>query len=291
MLGKNCKMYKMWKSEWKRFETVPFELEVVNLGSSGDANNFDYTLWNARGFNLASSPQDMYYDNQILEQYGDHLKKGAIVIICLSEFALIVDKYEADYQNYKYYGYVESNRIPNYSLLKKRLIQYCPGLLDRRCIKMEIKECVKRILKWEENKKTDQTTLLSKRAQKAMKIWADEFGWSNGIEITREQHAAIKRSWAILMKDIDYCKEKDLIPIILIPPFNRHLKDQLPDDILSECLWKYVKRLSEFGIKIISFWDDEELEADKYYSTLACLNTEGKQLFNKKVEEKIWGRR
>ena len=287
MFGKNCKTYKMWKAEWKRFNSVPYDLDVVNLGSSGDANNFDYDLWKIRGYNLASAPQDMYYDNQVLEQYREHLKKGAKVIICLSEFALLVDKYEADCQNYKYYGFMGPHRIPNYSRFKSFLIKQFPGVLDKRLLKMEFKEFLKKILKWDERKKIDHKTMLSERSVNAIKLWKEEFGWSDEIKLSHCQLQAIERSWEILMKDIEYCQEHDLQPLILIPPFNRHLMEKMPNEILDECLWKYVRKAEDGGVRVISFWDDKELQADELYLTLACLNEEGKKLFNKKVQDTI----
>lgn len=287
MFGRKCNMYRNWRAEWKKFNNVPYDLDVVNLGSSGDANNFDYTCWKINGYNLASAPQDMYYDNQILKQYCSHLRHGGRVIICLSEFALLVDKYDADCQNYKYYGFMEHDRIPNYSKIKDFMIKSVPGLLDKRLIKLEVKEFVKYILQWDKHKNNNHSDYLKARAENALRTWKNEFGWTEQINVTQEQQKAIGRSWDILMDDLSICEEHDLIPIILIPPFNGHLKKLLPDSILEECLWKYIRRLDEMGVGVISFWDDEELQKDEYYTTLACFNEIGKKLFNEKVENKL----
>ena len=93
MFGTKSDSYRAWKKEWQRYAQIPEKLDYANLGSTCDLNNYDYKYWSGIGFNFASAPQDMYYDNQLLEQYGFHLKEGAYVFISISEFALLVDKY------------------------------------------------------------------------------------------------------------------------------------------------------------------------------------------------------
>ncbi len=288
MLGKKSKLYRTWCLEWERYKCKPMGLELANLGSTCDANNFDYTYWNKRGFNFASAPQDMYYDSQLLEQYGDCLKKGAIVFISLSEFTFLVDKYGVDFRNYKYYGYVEPERIPNYSIRKARMIKYCPGLLCRECFKQELKEYLKKILRYDSWKKTTRVSLEDSSKQ-MMSNWMHEFGWENGALITVEQKATMERSWNIFMKNIGYCHENDLIPVVVIPPFNAHLKKLMPVDILDDCLWNHIRAIKKLGIRVISFWDDSELEAEIYYQTPICLNEAGKEIFNHKLQVLIFG--
>ena len=93
MLGRNTETYTKVEKRKCSYSSMPQSLDVINLGSSCDENNFDYSLWKLKGFNFASAPQDVYYDNQLLEQYGNRVKSGGVVFISLSEFALIVDKY------------------------------------------------------------------------------------------------------------------------------------------------------------------------------------------------------
>ena len=137
MFGTKSDSYRAWKKEWQRYAQIPEKLDYANLGSTCDLNNYDYKYWSGIGFNFASAPQDMYYDNQLLEQYGFHLKEGAYVFISISEFALLVDKYKTDNHNFKYYGFLEPHRILNYSDRKAKMIKNFPGLLDSRYIKQE----------------------------------------------------------------------------------------------------------------------------------------------------------
>lgn len=287
MFGRNSAVYKAWKKEWDRYKTIPNEIEVANLGSTCDANNFDYSYWNIVGFNFASSPQDMYYDNQLLKQYCYRLKKGATVFISISEFAFLVDKYEMDYRNYIYYGFLKPQRIANFSKVKKFIIKNCPGLIYKKCIKQEIKGFAKKILMYGKRKK--QVSLsLKDSSQQMMSNWRCEFGWEKQYILTDKQKESISKSWDIFIDDIEFCNKNEIIPIIVIPPFNCHLKELMPKEILDECLWTYIDRIMNMGIKIISFWDDPDLENDIYYRTPICLNEDGKILFNKKIQNKAF---
>ena len=54
--------------------------------------------------------------------------------------------------------------------------------------------------------------------------WKTEFGWDKEIKLTNDQRETLIRSWEILQNDILYCKQHYLTPVIVIPPFNIHLK-------------------------------------------------------------------
>lgn len=289
MFGKNSSIYKKWESEWERYKAVPENLKIANIGSSCDANNYDYSLWDIEGFNFASAPQDLYYDNQVLEQYGSHLNENAVVIISLSEFALLVDKYETDYHNYKYYGYIDPIRILNYSKIKSLLIKTVPGLLYRRLIKTEIKETVKKIIGWNSNA-NKKVIGMKEQSERMISGWMKEFDWIDGVAIRDEQYDAINRSWNILLNTFSYCQDHKLQAVVVIPPFNGNLKKLMPENILDDCLWKYIKKIEEMGIKVISFWDKEEFEKDCYYDTPICLNKRGIELFNNAVKKEIFNK-
>lgn len=287
MLGRNTETYRKWKRESARYRSMPQSLDVINLGSSCDENNFDYSLWNLDGFNFASAPQDLYYDNQLLEQYGNRVKSGGIVFISLSEFALIVDKYNIEDHNYKYYWYLDKSRIDNYTAMKQKMLFMCPGLLDRKYLKQEIKTFVKRILHWESKHKTNNGINLDEMSRQMLANWYKEFGWDGEPFIRDDQSLTISKSWELIMNDISFCFKHELIPIIIIPPFCSYLKNIMPMDLIEECLWKYINILKERGIKVISFWDDSDLMDPDLYVNPILLNEIGKKIFNRKLQEVV----
>lgn len=285
MLGRNTETYRKWKRESARYSSMPQSLDVINLGSSCDENNFDYSLWKLKGFNFASAPQDVYYDNQLLEQYGNRVKSGGVVFISLSEFALIVDKYNIEDHNYKYYWYLDKSRVDNYTEMKQKMLFLCPGLLDRKYLKQEIKTFIKKILHWEKRQVTDKVVSLAAMSQQMLTNWYKEFGWDGEPFLRDEQRLSISRSWELILKDISFCTKHELIPIIVIPPFCDYLKKIIPVDLIEECLWRYINILKERGITIINFWDDSDLTNPDLYVTPIILNEKGKKIFNQKLQE------
>lgn len=288
MLGRNSETYRQWVRELERYKNMPMSLNVANLGSTCDANNFDYKYWSVNGFNFASAPQDMYYDNQLLEQFGERFAKRSILFISLSEFAFLTDRYGTDYHNHKYYWYLEPSRIFGYSEEKDKLLKKSPGLLDNRYIKQEIKEKFRKIKSLIGHRENPSASLEA-MSQKSMMSWMNEFGWDNDVALRDDQRETISRSLEILKRDIDFCKENRITPVIVIPPFCRYLKNILPEEILSECLWKYIDEIKAKGIKVVDFWHSDILEDNIYYQTPNKLNEAGKKVFNITLQKEMTG--
>lgn len=286
MLGRNTASYRFWKIENERYRNMPESLDFANLGSTCDANNFDYKYWKGVGFNFASAPQDMYYDNQVLEQYGNRLKPDAIVFISISEFAFLTDRYETDYHNHKYYWYLDSTRIINYSDTKNRLIRTAPGLLDSRYIKQEIKELLVNV-KGHITTGQNNEASIEMLSKQCMSNWIHEFGWDEEASITDRQRETIKRSWDIFLENIEYCNRRGVTPIIIIPPFAGCLKEMMPNDILEECLWNYINQIKEKGLTVIDFWNSDILNDKRFFRTPIALNESGKRIFNNILKNKV----
>ena len=289
MFGKNSDTYIQWQYNWDRFNNMPRELDVINLGSTMAAYDFNYELWKksgVKGFNLASSPQTLYYDLQVLEQFGGHLKKGATVIICLAEYSFLVEKYDSDYHNYKYYGYLDHERILNYSSKKENLIKNIPSKLDSRLSQQEKKKALKNVLGLKTTKKVCDIYI---HARQVMTGWKHEFGWDNGYSITREQEESISRTWEILQKIFSYCTEHGFKAVVVVPPFAKYLKEIMPEKILEECLWKYRSIIKDKGIKVIDFWNDDNLQKHELYDNSLCLNETGRDIFNELIQHELFG--
>ncbi len=284
MFGKSTNTYRYWIKEKKRYETVPEILDFANLGSTCDENNYDYSYWKGTGFNFASAPQDMYYDNQLLEQYGSRLRNGAYLFINISEFAFLTDRYETDYHNHKYYGFLDSNRVWGYTRLKSILLKFAPGLLDSRYIKQEVKQILKSVLK----KKSYTLKSLEQLSIQLMANWKKEFGWNEVVKLSEDQSKTLNRSWDIFMRDISFCKQHNIIPVVVIPPFCKSLIEIMPKEILDVCLWQYITRIREMDIKVVDFWHDIELCDNQYFKTPICLNEKGIKCFNLKLQQELY---
>lgn len=52
----------------KDYGNVPYELEIVNLGSTFSKYGFDYRYFGKKGFNFAVAPQPLKVDYEVLEK-------------------------------------------------------------------------------------------------------------------------------------------------------------------------------------------------------------------------------
>ena len=68
------------------------EIEVLALGTSHIAQGFDPSHLSTRGFNLAFSAQDLYYDVRLFLENADRLPKLSTLIVSLDWFSLGYDE-------------------------------------------------------------------------------------------------------------------------------------------------------------------------------------------------------
>ena len=93
------------------FRDLPYDLEMINLGSTVAFNDFDYELIGKKGANLAQAPLTLYYDYQILKKYMDHLADNAVVCVGVCHFTFLVFTYKRISANLKYYKILDAHNI------------------------------------------------------------------------------------------------------------------------------------------------------------------------------------
>lgn len=125
-----------------KFENVPKGIEICNLGSSHGQKSFNYSEINERGFNFGLSGQDFYYDLQVLKQYSENLRKGAVVLIVLSYFSYNMDLFEGEFFNRspRYYTFLDQDLIYNTSFPNLIKYRYLPIITAGGNIKSWIPE-------------------------------------------------------------------------------------------------------------------------------------------------------
>lgn len=283
MFGRNSNIYTDWKETWERYKNFSASVSVVNLGSSASAYDFDYSLWDKEGINFASTPQTLYYDLQVLQQYGKKIRTGGIVFICLSEFCLLVNHYKSDSSNYKYYGYLDPDRILNYNILKSLLVRHLPGVIYPTLIKQEISLYIK------QKKIFEKSSNCYKQQETSEKVivdsWKKEFGWEKEWKLSQEQMNTINTTMKIVFDIISYCDKKEIKPIVIIPPFSSKLHKMIPESFIYMCLGKQVDELKKKKVLVFDFYNDEEMSKDELFENAIVMNSRGRKLFNYRLQE------
>lgn len=117
-----------------KFDYVPSDIEICNLGSSHGLYGYnyqdiedDYTC-----FNFALNSQSLSYDERILEYYQKNLSPGGVVVVDISFFSPWGypenDKEDFESKNQRYYEILPPNMIKEYDLYTDLMIYRFPSL-------------------------------------------------------------------------------------------------------------------------------------------------------------------
>lgn len=294
MTGKKSEIYLSWESKRKAMQFVPGGLEVANTGSTIAKRNFDYKYWKVRGYNFASKPQTLHYDFATLKDYAGYIKEGADIFIGIEEFKLLVDEYDDDRTNYKYYFYLSKDQIHGFSELKKWLLKQVPGFIDKRLIKQEIKPYIKPVLSRLHDQQNKRSELDRNKqndiffATRYMEGWNQEFGWESGkSRLTKDQRKSIETNFKRLMDMLKFCEANHWRPYVVVMPFSPNLKKLMPENILRDCLWDPLSKIEDMGYPVINLYHDEEFADFHLYRDSLTFNETGKRIFNIKLQKGI----
>lgn len=127
---------KISNASYEKFETIPYNIEICNFGSSHGANDFYYdNIQNEYTcFNFALPSQTLSYDYRILECYKDHISKDALIFITVSYMSLYgIDEtlYDDFYsKNKRYYHFLPKEYIKEYDFKTNVFEIYLPVLVQ-----------------------------------------------------------------------------------------------------------------------------------------------------------------
>lgn len=284
------------KSQWftegdlkdcqKFWDGIPYELDVVNLGSNSAKYGFDYSGLNVNAANLAMGPQCLLMDLNILKAYKDHLKPNAIVFIPMCPFSSM-----AGY-NYlidpKYHTFLPKENIPNFSKktqarmmnLKNNPINVYP--LIRFFV--DIKNCLFKPFKRKGNHVNFDID-----AQKWINAWMSEFDIASFEDTLSEENTKNKKDSASIIKSIyDYCIESGFKPYVVLPPTTSVLSQKLSPSMREKYIVDYIKQAEIPEDHFLDYLDDKEIgENQDYFQNAYFLNAEGAKVFTKKILQAV----
>lgn len=210
----------------KKFNNVPSNIEICNLGSSHSLFGYnyediedDYTC-----FNFALTSQTPSYDYRIMQYYEDKLQEGCIVFINVSYFSFIgIDEEQGDdfdSKNQRYYHFLPSEYIKNYNFFTDLFVAKLP-ILNARIDLIEVILDRKKDghTNWEQTTNSIDVQSDSEAAynRHLVKNKIDENG--NVIINSKELDAVYAM--------IDMCKENGWKPVLVTTPFLEEYSNQV----------------------------------------------------------------
>ncbi|MBQ3867802.1 MAG: hypothetical protein II789_04565, partial [Clostridia bacterium] len=117
---------------------VPYDIQMVNLGTSHGLASFRYPEDGVVRYNLALSGEDIYHDFATLRQFADHLAPGCIVALPTSYFSFCMSTEEPSQK--RYYSYLDREYLRGFSYETLINAKYLPVLRSGEFI---IKDLIK----------------------------------------------------------------------------------------------------------------------------------------------------
>ena len=283
-LFKNTNFYKNKFIDTYKFEDIPNNLEIVNLGSNQPKFAFDYEQSNILGMNWAVGPQTLEYDFRILKNYHSYLKKDAKVIISICPFSFFVYQYKNDAANHKYYKFLDSSLIDGFSPIKKRLHIDFPIFTAKKQILRILKD-----VPADKRRDIDINPLNAEKikedAQKWVNSWKKEFGIKEleNITLLDENKTNIEKNIKLLKEMMAFCKEREYTAVLLVLPVTKELSSLFPDAFVEQYILNPITEANKENVKFLNYWRDERFEAKENYIDSFFMNKVGRLKFTKQV--------
>lgn len=270
-----------WKGVTKFWNLNRFDLDIVNLGSWPAVHAFNYSNSILSGSNLALGPQSLVHDYSILKNYFSYIKENGFIVITLVPFSCLISQYGKEH-NFRYYTILHPATITDFDDSERTralVIKANPfKTMPVYCIRRTIKEYLK-ILRSKFFIRTSQSDL-KQSADAMINVWKHQFGIYDFREPLSEKHKQEQRQRKqTLMEMIDFCKERSLRPVIVIPPMHPTLSSQFPSEFIKNYIEDFVD-----GVKapIYNYMNSDEFSSDEYYASALFLNDKGAKHFTTK---------
>lgn len=275
---------KFWNGATKFWKQKQFGLDIVNLGSGAGVHAFSYENLSIKGENWALGPQSLKHDFNILRNYFSYINVGGYVVIVVCPFSCLESHYDKSH-SFKYYTFLHPATIANFDdnertralMIKNNPFQQMP----RYCIIQTLREIKSRVITSIRPHKKD----LQRTAIDMMNCWKKQFGLEDLSAHISEKHLKeLQGRKKTLVEIIEFCKEREINPVVVIPPMYHTLSDMFPEEFKKNYIDVFLK---DINTPVYDYMKDVEMDKEEYYQTALFLNEEGARCFTKRVLKDI----
>lgn len=273
-----------WKGTTKFWNLSSCDHSVVNLGSNSGKYAFNYDNLPVKGQNWAVGPQSLVHDFNVLKNYFSYLKEGGIVLIPVCPFSCLQVKYSND-TNFKYYpilhpasiiGFDDAERTRAYKIRSNPFKE-----MPMYCIKKTLKEYLKKVsAKLKSKAKVD----FDKNAETRINSWKRQFCITDLSAPMSDKHREEQSDRAETLREmVEFCKERNLRPYIVLPPVHPALSKRLPQAFLKDYVYDFIKTAISDSNIVLDYLNCETFHNDKYFQDSYLLNKQGAKNFTEKI--------
>ena len=276
----NTDFYKNFLTDTIKFEAVPDNVQIVNLGSSHSRDAFNYDGNDVVGFNFALSAQGFYYDYRVLMQFSDKLANNAVVLIPISYFSFYQDYNGEEFRrsNIRYYRFLETEYVKDFSYFKLLGVRFLPVFLAGKSIRF-----IFNFINYTEVEykiKTREEMKLSGYGQATNQINSVIKGGKDNIDETTKE----------LENIIRFCKEKGFIPVLVTTPFTEYYNKHFSEEFCIEFYGMVNNIKDDYNLVYLDYSRDVRfLNNIDLFRNADHLNSTGSEFFTKIVLDDLAG--
>ena len=103
-----------------------------------------------------------------------------------------------------------------------------------------------------------------------------------------DRHRKDQENRIQVLKDlISFCMERELNPVLAIPPVHSSLGKKLTKVFRENYIHSFVRRVNEHNVPFLDYMDDKRFGEDKYFHNSFLMSEEGARKFTKIVMEDL----
>lgn len=266
------------------YDSMPFDVEIANTGTSHGLHAFHYEVTDHVGFNYAMDNQSLPYDYNLIDYYHDHLKKGSILFIPISYSSLWINEFEYDTfesKNQRYFPVLDIAHMRFRTKGEYIINKYFSAItVADKWLKKIVKSSdlleelpSDPLISWEE--------LGRERVQNRLQIIYKDGEIKPVDEINLEA----------IRKLIRLCQENDIKPILITTPYLEYFNTPWPEEVMSVYHGTMKKHVQEFGIEYWDYSNDERFNRSmQFFADTDHLNDLGGIRFTEVIIQDCYDR-
>ena len=258
-----------------------FNTDVLNLGSTSGYYAFDYEGLPIKGGNFALRHNPLSGDQAILKNYFGYLNpKGSHVIIPLCVFSSLAGSY--DFMEDRFYTLIYPSSIPHFSYRRQQQIKAIAASPIRRFPLWSFYTELRAQLRG-----TGHSTLTEEQmkadAERWIKGWKHEFALSDFSQpLSLFNKDGVNDAAEILNDIISFCKERNIKPVIMIPPMYHTLAEKFDEKARQLFVYDLIEKIEDKTVPFHNYMDDSRFSRDSsLFMNSFFLNKKGAKKFTR----------
>lgn len=269
-----------------KLKHIPDKLTVINLGSTGAYFAFDYANTNIykSAMNLAGFTQVFDYDLKILKKYSNKIEKNATVFIsCIYPIFCIPTISKSRKEVYNQFAKILGRKdMPEWDIWKRLIFLNFPFLLHRYNKSIDFMIQLDKKIEINDSLTGNQ---LSNRIREKLQGWMAEadVDFTKNLQSNETLAYKYRKTISDLKKIINYCREKEWKPVLVVLPYSAELNSFINKETLQKAFYNNLNEILDDEIQVLDYSHDKRFGLSKYYMDGEYLNKRGRMLFTKEV--------